>query len=214
MSGIRVALKLSGEACPVVQESIANGTSVREINKMSLTEDGSVVEEVVFDDDVESSNESFHELYSTEDVSIYQFSRSRSGNCACDHIEADIRHPVSTVRVKNGSLYISVHLEEIDQLQSIVETLEERFEQVTVCKIDHTAFNKSEDAMTFDRERLTPRQREVYRTAYEMGYFKHNQDANATEIADELGIAVSTFSEHMNILQDKLADAFFNNGDY
>lgn len=214
MGGIRVGLKVSGESCPVVQESISNDSGVREVNKMSLGHDGGVVEEVVFDKEIESANESFEELFSTSDLSIYQFNRTGSRNCACDNIEDIIEHPVSKVQVKNGALFITIHIDEIDDLQTVVDSLEESFESVSVCKIDHSEIKKGENPMRFDRDKLTQRQQEVFRTAYEMGYFKHNNQANASDIADELDIAVSTFSEHMNSIQEKIASEFFKDGEY
>lgn len=214
MVGIRVGLRISGEACPVATESERQETGVQEVNKFVRHEGGDVVEEVVFDDEVTSSRESFEEVFSAGDVSIYRFNRPHHTDCACDHIEDCIEHPVSDVRVKNGSLYVTIHVQEIEQLQTLVARLREGYESVSVCKIDHSDYKATEDPMTFDRERLTSRQREVYRTAHEMGYFDHDHETNASDIADELGITVSTFSEHMNTLQDKLADAFFENGEY
>jgi predicted DNA binding protein len=212
MSGIRVGLKISGEACPVVQESIENDSGVKKVNKMPLSQESGVVEEIIFDDDVDSSNEAFEELFSTNDLSIYQFNRGETGGCACDQIEKTIKHPISRVQVKDGSLYITLHLDEIDDLQSVVENLQGRFNSVSVSKIDHSDVTETEDSMKFDRERLTDRQKEVYSTAYEMGYFKHNNQSNASDIAEELDIAISTFSEHMNSIQKKMADAFFEDG--
>lgn len=214
MGGIRVGLKVSGESCPVVQESVENDSGVREVNKMPLGHDSGVVEEVIFDEEIESANESFEELFSTSELSIYQFNRTESHNCACDDIEEIIEHPISKVQVKNGALYITIHIDEIDDLQSVVDTLEDSFESVSVCKIDHSDVKKTEDPMTFDRQKLTQRQREVFRTAHEMGYFKHNNQANASDIAEELDIAVSTFSEHMNSIQEKIASEFFKDGEY
>lgn len=45
--------------------------------------------------------------------------------------------------------------------------------------------------------RLTDRQREVLRFAYEQGYYDNPRRAEGTELADELGISSATFSEHI-----------------
>jgi predicted DNA binding protein len=63
-----------------------------------------------------------------------------------------------------------------------------------------------EDRVFINRGRLTDRQREVLETAYEMGYFERPKQANATEIATDLGIAQSTFTEHLMTAQRKLLD--------
>ncbi|MFW6045452.1 MAG: helix-turn-helix domain-containing protein [Natronomonas sp.] len=65
------------------------------------------------------------------------------------------------------------------------------------------------DTVAIDRGRLTDRQREVLRTAYDMGYFSYPRGANATEIADILDIATSTFLEHVSSAQAKLLGGFF-----
>lgn len=214
MGGMRVGLKISGETCPVVQESSRNDAEVKEVNKVSLGRGRRTIEEIVFDDDIDCVNDSFEELFSTGELSVYRYSRQKGENCACDSVERSIEHPISNVRIKNGYLYITVYLDEIEALQPMIETLENEFNSVSVCKIDHSDIKATEDMMTFDRGKLTERQREVYRTAYEMGYFEHTKRANASQIADELGIAVSTFSEHLSIVQAKIADEFFNEGDY
>lgn len=214
MSGIRVGIEVSGEACPIVRESVRNGTDVEEVNRTALDGDDAVVEEVVFEDEVDASSDSFSELFSTGDRSVYQYSRSSEANCACEHVEESLRHPISEVRIRNDSLYFTIHLNDVGDLKSLIGTLEDQFDTVSVCKIDHSEIKANENTMAFDREALTSRQREVYRTAYEMGYFEHDGDANATDIADELDIAVSTLSEHLNAVQQKLADAYFDAGTY
>lgn len=44
---------------------------------------------------------------------------------------------------------------------------------------------------------LTDRQREVLRTAFEMGYYDRPRETTGDEIADDLGISSSTFSQHI-----------------
>jgi len=40
-----------------------------------------------------------------------------------------------------------------------------------------------------------------------MGYFDYPKGANATDVAEELGVARSTFTEHLAAAQTKLMDA-------
>lgn len=44
---------------------------------------------------------------------------------------------------------------------------------------------------------LTDRQREVIRTAFEMGYFEVPREASTDDVADELGLDSSTVAEHL-----------------
>ena len=60
--------------------------------------------------------------------------------------------------------------------------------------------------MFVNRGKLTDRQREVLQTAYKMGYFERPKRANATEIAAELDISQSTFTEHLVTAQRKILE--------
>jgi hypothetical protein len=47
----------------------------------------------------------------------------------------------------------------------------------------------------------------VLETAHEMGYFEHPKRANATEVAEALGINGSTFAEHVSTAQSKILES-------
>lgn len=210
MAGIKVGMKVSGHTCPIARESARTDTDVTEVNKTSFQQGDTVIEEAVFDGAIECSDDAFDELFSTEARTVYQYRRPPDADCVCPRIEDSLEHPISRARITDGSLYFTVHVDDIENLQSMIGTLENEFDNVTVCKIENEDILQTADTMTFDRERLTSRQRDVYRAAYEAGYFQHNGGANASEIADDLGIAIPTFSEHMSNVQTKLADAFFD----
>lgn len=53
-------------------------------------------------------------------------------------------------------------------------------------------------------ERLTPRQREVLNTAYDLGYYDPEAGTTGEAIADELGISPSTVSQHLQAAERKL----------
>ncbi len=58
-------------------------------------------------------------------------------------------------------------------------------------------------------DRLTDRQREVLRMAFHAGYFDWPRDNDATTVATELGIAQSTFSQHLRAAERKLLEEHF-----
>jgi len=60
-------------------------------------------------------------------------------------------------------------------------------------------------------ERLTDRQREVLRTAFEMGYYEWPRDCTGQDVAAELGISAATFSEHVFAAERKLLTFMFEN---
>jgi len=56
---------------------------------------------------------------------------------------------------------------------------------------------------------LTNRQLEVLVTAYRAGYFQRPRETTGAEVADDLSISPSTFSQHLRAAQRKLLDALF-----
>ncbi|WP_123623281.1 bacterio-opsin activator domain-containing protein [Halorubrum sp. CSM-61] len=62
-------------------------------------------------------------------------------------------------------------------------------------------------------DELTERQREVLRTAFEMGYYEWPRDCTGQDVADELGVASATFSEHVFAAERKILTFLFENAD-
>jgi len=60
------------------------------------------------------------------------------------------------------------------------------------------------------QERLTPRQHEVFSLASHSGFFESPRARTGAELADELGIAQSTFSYHLRGAQRALSGALFD----
>lgn len=57
--------------------------------------------------------------------------------------------------------------------------------------------------------RLTDRQREVLRTAFELGYYDWPRACSGEDVASELDIASATFSEHIHAAERNLLAALF-----
>lgn len=58
-------------------------------------------------------------------------------------------------------------------------------------------------------ERLTDRQREVLRVAYDRGYYERPREATGEDVAAELGVSVSTFTQHVRVAERNLLDILF-----
>lgn len=56
---------------------------------------------------------------------------------------------------------------------------------------------------------LTDRQLQALRTAFEDGYFDWPRECTTEDVADELDVATSTFSQHLRVAQGKLLDELF-----
>ncbi|MBX0325508.1 helix-turn-helix domain-containing protein [Halomicroarcula sp. F13] len=61
-------------------------------------------------------------------------------------------------------------------------------------------------------DQLTDKQQEVLRTAYLSGYFSWPRRSSAEECADALGIAQSTFSQHIRTAEEKVIGRLFESG--
>jgi len=61
-------------------------------------------------------------------------------------------------------------------------------------------------------EALTNRQREVVRTAYELGYYDVPRSASTEDIAAELGVDPSTVSEHLQRAERNLLSQYLSSG--
>jgi len=59
-------------------------------------------------------------------------------------------------------------------------------------------------------DRLTDRQREALRIAFHAGYFAWPRSADADTVAAEIGIAQSTFSQHLRTAERKLLEELFS----
>jgi predicted DNA binding protein len=59
------------------------------------------------------------------------------------------------------------------------------------------------------RTRLTDRQREVLEAAFESGYYEWPRECTGEDVADELGISSSTFSEHIHAAERNLFTVMF-----
>lgn len=53
-------------------------------------------------------------------------------------------------------------------------------------------------------DRLTERQKEVLQTAYEAGYYEWPRNVTGQEVAETLGIAPATFTQHLRAAEQKL----------
>lgn len=70
-------------------------------------------------------------------------------------------------------------------------------------------FSERELRLAVD-EQLTARQREVLKTAFETGYYEQPRQATGEEIADDLGISSTTFSQHIRAAERNLLSLLFD----
>lgn len=217
MSGIRAEIKIHSPAiCPVVGMATATDATATSVTK--VTDDtGTVTEEFVLDTgtgpdpaDVDQVTGDFEEVFSYGEKEAFRFERSTSDSCICEVIE-DMGHPLREVHAENNELIVVFHTPDIDALQQVLTTLRDNWAGASVHRLIQSSQDRSSENLVFvDRSRMTDRQREVLETAHEMGYFDHPKRANAGEVARELEISQSTFTEHLAAAQRKLLETILD----
>jgi hypothetical protein len=211
-AGIRAEIKVDADGtCPIAEAASDAGTSTVTISKSVAPESGAVTEEFMLDTDRSGAEpgQAFDgsAVFTYGSKTVYRFTRERDRGCPCEVVE-QFDCPVVDVHTRAGSLYLVFHAAGMDQLQQIVTTLREQFSSVDIQRLLRSETDADDSNLVFvDRSRLTDRQREVLESAHEMGYFDSSRGANAGEVADELGVATSTFSEHLAAAQRKVLDA-------
>ena len=215
-SGIRAEIRIDDpEGCVVAQATAAVGGTAQSISKSvdPTAPERMTVEFMLeaeeypdeFDTDVELT-----EVFSYGSQSVYRFERGTERNCPCDSIE-QFGCPIVDVRARGSSLFLTFHAPDMEGLQAIIGTLQDRHANLDVQRLLQSEQDHADEHLVFvDRSSLTDRQLEVLKTAHEMGYFDHPKRANAGDVADELGITGSTFTEHLAAAQTKLLDAILD----
>jgi predicted DNA binding protein len=215
VGGVRAELAIHEPAhCPLASLSAAGDAAVTDVTWAhgddAVAEEFRVASDATPDD--VAALEAVEPVFEVGDERVYRFERDPTVSCACEVVES-LGSPVADVRVADGTLLLTLHLEDVDRLRSVVAELADLAERVELrylvnAGVGDAADDGSDrgDPVLVDRDALTDRQREVLRTAHEMGHFAYPREANATAVADELGIGVSTLAEHLAAAQRTLLD--------
>ena len=214
MSGFRATVVVDDPAdCPVAEVSANVDDPIDSVTRTHSSTNGKpVVEEfgVEADADIDegdlSADVELTPVQANEQEAVYRFERNEKPDCACVIVE-ETGTPITTVRAQDGALLLSFRTFDLEEISEIVSSLRDRFDGVLVEDLTQGQGEDAGDAVIVDRDVLTDRQREILDTAHEMGYFEYPKGANATDVAAELGVARSTFTEHLAAAQTKLMDS-------
>jgi hypothetical protein len=204
MSGVRAEFVFERpEQCPVAASSTETEDSLRDISWAS--ESGGTVTEQ-FSTAGEPSDTEVEPVFDYGTQQVYEFERDYDEPCICEYIEHSLG-PVADAHAADGNLHVTLHAGDVDRLRDLLGDLNDRFGTVRVEYLVQGRDSAGEsDLVPVDLRRLTDRQQEVLDTAHEMGYFEYPRDSNASEVAAELDIEPSTFTEHLNAAQSKLLE--------
>lgn len=136
---------------------------------------------------------------------VFSLHRPSGQGCACELIE---RHgsPIHTIYADDGQLSLTFYAEDLQTVRQAIADLKDVSDGIHLKRLYQSDDESSRDLVYIDRGLFTERQREVLRTAHEMGYFAHPKESNAGEVAASLDIATTTFVEHLSTAQSKLLD--------
>lgn len=220
-SGIRAEIRVGSPSdCPIAGVSEKTDATSRSVSRTSSVSSPVVTEEAVFDPEhldeeaVESDSDDggmrMEEVFSYDSETVYRFSREKGRGCACERVES-FGYPVVDTHTRDGDLFLTFHVPDTEALKRVMNRLGERYSNVEVKRLIRSKDSEAEnDLVLVDRRELTEKQEEALRTAHRMGYFEHPKGANAGEVAEELGITTSTFTEHLAAAQKKLMRSILN----
>lgn len=204
MAGIRATVEFPNSTiCPITELSAAAGTTIDSVatNVCAGECTESVSEFSVETDEVLETD--LTPVFAHGSTRRYRLSHDDDRECPCKCL-GEFQCPTVRYVAQNGTLTVVFHATDYDQLQTVVGELTDRFPDADVKRFIRSPSDDPCDNVLVDRSKLTTRQAEVLGTAYEMGYFERPRGANATEVADEIGIAPATFTEHLAAAQRKL----------
>ena len=204
-SGIRATVTVSTDGeCPVARFASATGTTVDRLSTSVAPAGTESVSEFVVDAGEGSERPPGEPVFAYGTATVYRVEHGGEPTCPCACL-GRFGCPVHRYGASGDEVTLVFHTESFEQLQAVMGEFRERYRAVDVKRLLQPPLTGDPEERVFvNRGRLTERQREVLETAYGMGYFERPRTANASEVADELGISGSTLAEHLSAAQRKL----------
>lgn len=204
-SGIRATVSFdSPGACPIAAASRSAEGAIEQVStSVSVPGNRGSVSEFMARGTLED-HQGVEPIFSYGETTLYRVTHESPPSCPCETL-GEFGCAVHRYSAEDGTLTLVFHAPDFETLQSVMAEFREQYSPVNVQRLLQPPLEGSaEDRVFVNRGKLTDRQLEVLATAYEMGYFQRPKEANATEIADALGIVQSTFTEHLVAAQRKI----------
>ncbi|WP_280588166.1 helix-turn-helix domain-containing protein [Halorubrum sp. Boch-26] len=198
--GVRARLAVRDPPHAPVAEALPDGSVATDVERVRL--DDAVVSEFRTDREIGADP-----VFAADDEYVYRIRSPPTAPYPCRSVES-LGHPVSDVAVRTNPdrILLTLSLPSVDPVDEIVETVETTGASVTLERLTRSGGSGGCDPVVVDRGRLTDRQREVVRTAQRLGYFEYPREADAEAVAAAVGIARSTFAEHLAAAQRQVFD--------
>ncbi len=211
-AGIRATVTVAADgSCPIGRFSRTTGTVIDQVSTSVGRSEQASVTEFLAPTDEPGTDGVDGPLFSYGTEALYRTNHeidvsnsSATDSCPCECL-GTFGCPIHRYSADDGEVTLVFHAADFEQLQAVMADFRERFPSVDVKQLLQPPLEGTpEDRVFVNRGKLTDRQAEVLEMAFEMGYFKRPKGANATEIAAELDIAQSTFTEHLMAAQRKI----------
>lgn len=202
-SGIRVTVEFATpEGCPIARLAKQGETNIQGLSTTVTASGDQSVSEFLVDAAAVPDDYEHDPVFTYTDRHCYRV--PHAGDCPCTCL-GEFGTPIDRFVATATHLRVVFHAADFETLQRVIAELRERFPGVDIQRLIRAPTEGApRDSVFVDRSRLTDRQLEVLRTAFDAGYFDRPRRANATELADELDISPSTFTEHIHAAQRKL----------
>lgn len=198
-AGVRVEVVVRDPTPAPVADALSPGAVAEDVDRVRV--DGAVVSQFRADRAVDAEL-----VFDGGDELVYRCRSRAAGQFPADAVES-LGYPVSSVTVRTAPdrVRLGLSLPAADPLGDVIDALEATGDSVRLERLTSSGgADTRSDPVVVDLGRLTERQREVVRTAQRLGYFEHPRGASATEVADAIGIARATFSEHLAAAQHRV----------
>ena len=203
--GIRAEIRVDPcGSCPVV--SAAGSAPCESISRcVNPGEPGrSTVEFVLDPEHVDGDRSEVVPIFDYGSERVFRRRVETTPDCPCAVVESH-DCPVVDQYVRDGRVEMTFHATGLEELRELIGSLRERFDAVDVRRLLRSEGEATDHDLVFvDRNELTDRQREALELAHEGGYFEQPKRANASELAEEMGVSRSTFTGHLAAAQSKV----------
>jgi hypothetical protein len=116
------------------------------------------------------------------------------------------------IRPDSNDIAVTVRLPYETEVREYVDTVTDVLDNAELVAKRHRSVDWQSDSTvaTAVDDRLTDRQREALQIGFHAGYFDWPRNADADTVAAEMGIAQSTFSQHLRAAERKLLEELFS----
>jgi len=200
-----------------LQQTAAGRITIDEA--VSLGEGEFILYGSVTDDALSGLRALAERIASLEDLGV------RSAEAEESTYELRITEPpvLSTVAAMGGAVeetvidgddcQLTVHLSPSADVRELTDAIEAQFPSATLFRRRQTRRDDDNIDQGFSAVTLSDRQRTALETAYHSGFFEWPRGATGEEVADAIGIAPSTFHQHLRKAEKRVVKALLSPSD-